>query len=196
MSSATPTSAGPTFCDLFGLTAESLSASLDDKTLLEAVGDGKKTPLPAGSLPGLRGAVASRLWTALNDGSVAGACAGAWAKYADLMQCAKQTRDDPKSTQEVALAQHDFTFKLDPAFDVMLNGVNVGSIPFSFTADCAVNGLELSLERGSIVAVRAGKLDCSAKIACAGTTIWTRDVGAVNLPGELHLTRPIVLNGA
>lgn len=181
-----------TFGDLFHLSPEELATRLDDQTLLRSTQDGKRLAkwMAATPVHPARQEVAQHMCNALSD-SLVSAFAGAWSKYSDLKTCAKESREDPRSTMDIALAEHDFKYQIDSSVDILLNGVRVASVPFSFAANCKVSGLELSLQKGCVVAVRAGKLDCTAEILCAAQSVWTRSLASVSLPGELHLAKPI-----
>lgn len=192
---AMPDVTSRTFGDLFRLSPEELATCLDDQTLMRSPQDGKRLAkwMAATPVHPARQEVAQHMCNALSD-SLVSAFAGAWSKYSELMACAKESREDPKSTMDVALADHDFRYQMDSSVDILLDGAKVASVPFSFAADCTVSGLELSLQKGCVVAVRAGKLDCDAEILCASNSVWKRSLATVNLPGELHLAQPLPLD--
>ncbi len=191
---ASPNHAERTFCDLFSLTPQALAACLDDPTLQRAAQNGTRLAQWMVATPRhpARDEVAQHVCEALSD-SLVSVFAGAWSKYSELLSCAKETRDDPKSSMDVALADHDFAYSFDTSVDLLLDGKRVASVPFSFAATCTVSGLELSLKKGCVVGVRAGKLECSAQILCASQQVWTRTLPSVDLPGELHLAHPVPL---
>jgi hypothetical protein len=187
---------GRTLRDLLALTPKDLSLHMDNKVLLKASeGDNDQLAqwVARDQAPHLSDQVAEHICDALND-NLAGVFEGAWAKFSELKKCAQETRDDPKATMDVTLADHEFTYGFDYSVDVLLNGKKVTSIPFSFSADFTVSGLELSLKQGCVYQVRTGKLDCDAEIRCAQTVVWTRKLEGVDLPGELHLAKPIALD--
>jgi hypothetical protein len=189
---------GRTLQDFLAVTREELAASMNSKTLVAAAKDDDRkfaSWMTQTQWPQLSDQVAGHVCGFLKENLV-GVFAGAWAKYSELKKCAKETRADPKSTMDVALADHDFTYEIAPDVDVMLNGVKVASIPFKIAVTCAVSGLELGLKQGCVYQVRSGKCDCNAEIRCAEKTVWTRALAGVNLPGELNLTKPIVLDAA
>jgi hypothetical protein len=127
--------------------------------------------------------------------NLVGVFAGAWTKFAELKECARETRKDG-GTMDVSLADHDFTYEMQPHVDVLLNGAKVAEIPFKIELTCAVSGLDLFLKQGCVYQVRSGKCDCKADISCAETVVWTRKLAGVNLPGELRLSKPIPLDAA
>ncbi len=168
---------------------------MDSKMLLAAArDDGKQftTWMTQTQWPHLSVGVAEHVCDFLKENLV-GVFAGAWAKYSELKRCAKETREDG-STMDVALADHDFTYEMEPYVDVLLNGVKVADIPFKVAVTFTVSGLELFLKKGCVYQVRSGKLDCKAEIRCAQSVVWNRELAGVNLPGELHLSKPITLD--
>jgi hypothetical protein len=85
---------------------------------------------------------------------------------------------------------------MQPHVEVLLNGVKVAEIPFKNELTCTVSGLDLFLKQGCVYEVRSGKCGCKADIRCAETVLRTRKLADVNLPGELHLSKPIPLDAA
>lgn len=187
---------GRTLRELLDVAPKDLTLRMNNKSLMAAA-DSDSGQLAQwiarGQSSNFSDQVAEHLCDALND-NLAGVFAGAWSKYTELKKFAKQTREDPTSTMDVALADHDFTHEIDCAVDVLLDGTKVASIPFALTVSCTVSGLELWLKQGCVYQVRSGKMDCEAEIRCAQTVVWTRALTGVNLPGELHLAKPIALD--
>jgi hypothetical protein len=120
--------------------------------------------------------------------------AGMWAQYGELKKSAKETRAHPGSTETVALAKHDFTYNTAPQVDVLINRVKVATISFQIGLTCAVSGLELFLKQGAVYRITSGSCDIKAQISCAGQLILERTVRKLDLPGELQLSKPIVLD--
>ena len=188
---------GQSLQDFLGVTRKELEASLDSKTLVAAARDeGKQFSrwMNATEWQGLSQGVADHVCGFLQDDLV-GVFAGAWSKFSELRKCARETRKEG-TTMDVSLASHDFTYEIEPLVDVLLDGVKVAEIPFKIELTCEVNGLDLFLKQGCVYQVRSGKCDCKAEIYCAEKLVWTRTLASVNLPGELHLSRPITLDTA
>lgn len=186
---------GRTLQEFLAVTREELAARMSSDTLVAAARDNEKKFsqwMSQSHWPQLSGQVADHVCGFLQD-NVVGIFAGAWSKYAELRKCAKETRDNPGSTMSVALAEHEFTYGMEPAIDVRLNGATVASIPFAIELTCATTGLELYLKQGSIHAVRSGRCNCKARILCSSFPVWDRALAEIDLPGELHLSRPIAL---
>lgn len=196
-----PLSAGATIDgrplrSLLSVTREELAARLDSDTLVAAARDNEKkfaSWMVSTHWPQLTGRVADHLLGFLEE-NVVTIFAGAWSKYAELRKAARETLEAEKSTVDVALADHDFTWSIRPEIDVLLNGSQVASIPFTIELACAVSALELSLCKGAINRVSSGKCSCKAQISCADfPPVWERPLAGVDLPGELRLTHPITI---
>ncbi len=141
---------------------------------------------------GMQGELTQKLSGFLQD-DAADIFAGVWSRCAELKSCVEETRKDPNLTSAVVMADHDFTYSLEPEVDVMVDGVTLGRFPFHVELTCAVAGLELQVKDGGIAGIRCGHCDGSAAISLAGTEIWKRTLVHVDLPGELRLTRPVRL---
>ena len=158
--SADATVDGRTLREFLAVTRQELAASMDSKMLIAAARDeGKQftTWMAQTQWPHLADGVAEHVCDFLKE-SLVGVFAGAWAKYSELKKCAKETREDG-TTMDVALADHDFTYEMEPWVDVLLNGVKVAHIPFKLAVTCEVSGLELFLKQGCVYQVRSGKCD-------------------------------------
>jgi hypothetical protein len=187
---------GRTLQELLAVTREELAARMDSGKLIASTQDSEKkfsAWMTQTHWPHLSEQVAGHVCGFLQE-NLASVFAGAWNKYSELKRYAKQTREDATSTVDVALADHDFTYELSPSVDVLLDGVKVAHIPFSIAVTFAVNGLELALKHGCVERVSSGRCDCKAAILCADNEIWSRALAGVNLPGELHLAKPIALD--
>lgn len=195
--SAEATVDGRTLREFLAVTQQDLAARMDSKMLVaSARDDGKQftTWMTQTQWPHLSVGVAEHVCDFLKENLVR-VFAGIWAKYSELKRCAKETREEG-STMDVALADHDFTYEMEPGVDVLLNGMKVAHIPFKVVVTCTVSGLELFLKQGCVYQVRSGKLDCKAEIRCGESVVWNRELAGVNLPGELHLSKPIALDAA
>jgi hypothetical protein len=186
---------GRTLQEFLAVTRQELAARMSSDALVAAAKDNEKRFaqwMSSSHWPHLSDQVAEHLCGFLQE-NVVSIFAGAWSKYAELRKCAKETRDDPGSTLDVALADHDFSYEMKPSIDVLLNGQKVATIPFSIEITCAASGLELSLREGAVYRVRGGRCNCKAQILCSGFPVWERPLAGIDLPGELRLTRPIAI---
>jgi len=181
--------------DFLNVTKAELAQKLDGHKLLEAEGDEKKQ---------LIARMAETQWRLLPDQVAEHVCgflednvvdifAAAWSQFYELKRHARETRDDAKTTMDVALADHDFTYEMEPSVELLLDGVPVKTIPFRVAMTCTVEGLVLGLKQGAVYRVRSGHANSNAEIRCAGKVVWERPLFGTNLPGELRLAKPLVL---
>jgi hypothetical protein len=82
---------------------------------------------------------------------------------------------------------------MEPSVELLLDGVQVKTIPFRVTMTCTVEGLVLGLKQGAVYRVRSGHCTSKAEIRCSGQVVWERPLFGTNLPGELRLAKPVVL---
>jgi hypothetical protein len=189
---------GDTLQEYLAVTAEELAAKMSSKALLKAAQDEKHkfaSWMAKSQWPNLSNLAAEQVCSFLQT-DLAGIFAGAWTQYSELRKCARESLENPKSTLAVALVDHDFTYEMEPAVEVMINQVKVATIPFTIGVTFTVKGLELFLRKGAVYQVASGGCDTKAEIHCARNLIWERLLAGTNLPGRLHLTRPIVIEKA
>ena len=163
-----------TLQQFLAVTREELSARMDSETLIASARDNKKkfaTWMSSSHWPHLSGEVAEHVCGFLQD-NVVGIFAGTWSRFAELRKCARETLESPGGTMNLHLADHKFSYAMEPSIDVRLNGAHVATIPFTIELAFAASGLELHLRRGSIDAVRSGKCNCDAHILLAGHSVW------------------------
>jgi len=187
---------GRSLRELLSVTREELAACLKSDNLIAAARDNEKKFagwMASTQWPELNGLVADHLLGFLEE-NVVTIFAGAWSKYVELRKAARETLDETKSTAAVALADHDFSWSINPEIDVLLNGAKVASIPFIIELAFVVCALELSLCKGAINRVSSGRCSCKAQISCGDfPPVWERSLAGVDLPGELRLTHPITI---
>jgi hypothetical protein len=186
---------GKNLKDFLKVTKAEIAEKLDGHALVNAASDEKKQ---------LISRMAETQWRLLPDQMAEHVCgfleenvvdifATAWSQFYELKRQARETRDDKKTTMDVALADHDFTYEMEPSVELLLDGVSVKTIPFRVAMTCTVEGLILGLKQGAVYRVRSGHCNAKAEIRCAGKVVWERPLFGTNLPGELKLTKPLVL---
>jgi hypothetical protein len=186
---------GRTVQELFAVTRTELATRMNSKMLVAAAQDDTKqfsSWVKKTRWSQLPDQVADELCGYLQENLVS-IFAGAWAKYAELKKCARETCEHPESTETVAFGQHDFAYEIAPQIDVLLDHVKVATIPFQIGITFSFSGLELVVKKGAVCRILSGTCDCKAEIRCAGSMIWERTVRKLDLPGELDLKHPIVL---
>ena len=193
---AAATIEGHTLQEFLHVTREELAAHIDTSAVshaAEAAGSSlQKLPEQLSKWPQLSGTLAEHLCGFLQENAVT-VFAGAWATYAELRKQARETLEDKSSSATVALGDHDFTWAVDPAIDVLWNGQRMFTLPLGIEMACTVSGLELTLREGAIHAISSGKCNSRTNILCAGYPMWERTLVNVDLPGTLRLAEPIAL---
>jgi hypothetical protein len=183
---------GQSLQDLLRVSSDDIAAALNKTTLRKAVEQDS----------GFTGWLATAQWPALSQSVATGACsllsdnvvdifAGAWCKYKELTQCAEETLAPPGSTSTVTLADHDFTYEIEPSLEILIDGKKVGTIPFAVAVTFTVKAMMLEIASGCVGKVQSGRLSWSASLNCGSSAIWTRELGGLDLPGELKLKQPI-----
>lgn len=115
--------------------------------------------------------------------------AGAWARCAELRKAAAETKDKRGVTELMALADHEFTYSVEPEVDVLVDGIKLGGFKFSVELACAVKGLELQVREGGIGGVRCGECEGDATISLCGVELWSKPLLHADLPGALRWNR-------
>ena len=178
-----------------GLTRDKLAEGLKPDVLLAAAdADSRKFGawLKTANVGSVRAQIADHVCDALK-GSIVDVFAGAWAKYSELKKCANETRDDPKSTASVTLAEHEFSYDLEFNVDVLVNNVRLVAVRFQLSLACTVDGITLLLKNGCVEEISGGTAACKAAIRCGSSQVWSRQIAESQLPGNMHLDNPIAL---
>src|SRR5260370_35210782 len=156
---------GRTLEDFLGVTRDELVTKLDNKTLVAAArDDGKRlsTWLSQTKWQHLPGGMADQVCNFL-QANLIDVFAGAWAKYGELKKYARETRKNG-NTLDVSLAEHEFTYEMEPPGEILLTGKKITQIPCTIQLICAVGGRVLYLKKGCVRQVRSGKCTGKANI--------------------------------
>ncbi len=127
------------------------------------------------------------------QGNVSEIFADVWSRCAELRKAAAETKGKKGVTELVALAEHEFTYSVEPAVEVLVDSVKLGSFKFRVELTCAVKGLELQVREGGIGGVRAGECEGKAAISLCGTELWSKALAHADLPGALNWNRLVPL---
>ena len=135
---------------------------------------------------------ASTVRSALNDGlrgilstPLDDVIAGAFARYADLLQYCDASRHPPEKINVVPLMSRDVASTLEPSLDVYINGVRVRSIPFEVVVSILIESATLKIQGGRIHEIRLGSCTGKASLACSGKTVLEGKTKTIELPGAL-----------
>jgi len=193
---AAATIEGKTLQSFLQVTREELAAHIDTAAIKRAAQTAGQTarqlPEQLTKWPQLSGSLADHLCGFLQENAIT-IFAGAWSTYAELRKQARETLEHKDTSSTVALGDHDFTWAVDPAIDILWNGQRIVTLPIAIELACTVSGLELTLREGAIHAIASGQCNSKANITCAGYPMWERALVNVDLPGALHLEHPIAL---
>ena len=194
MTTVAPTATvdGQTLADFLSISTRQLASELDKDTLAaQTIGD-----------EGLSQWLIHTQWSSLSEHAATSACAllkenvvdifaGAWCKFSELTKCARETLEHPESSSHITLADHEFSYEIEPKLKVLLNGKQAGEIPFKVCVTFTVKGIILELAAGCVSKVESGKLEWAAAMHCGTKQIWSHELHALDLPGQLKLKHPI-----
>jgi hypothetical protein len=184
---------GRTLEQLFHVSRDSLKVRVDSADVLSSIREDQhqfSSWMGKTHWSGLSDAIATHLCGYLKDSTV-DIFAEAWCKFAELRKEARKTVHDENATTNVALADHDFSYEINPCLDIELNGKKVGEIHFTISAHFDVSGLELGLRQGCVNDVRTGKCEFSGTLEMADKELWRSPSATFELPGEFHFAKPI-----
>jgi hypothetical protein len=134
--------------------------------------------------------VANVLRTPLADVFTAG-----WKSFESLVSAARTTLEHPGEEQVVDLFDHRISWRHRPSIDVIVDGVQVGSIRVEIDIDAMLHAVRAVLSDGRLTKLRTGLADVEARFACAGiqATPVTRQI---DLAQEVDLGTGILLVGS
>jgi len=134
--------------------------------------------------------VANVLRTPLVDVFAAG-----WKSFESLVSAARTTLEHPGEEQVVDLFDHRISWRHRPSIDVIVDGVQVGSIRVEIDIDAVLYAVRAVLSDGRLRKLRTGLADVEARFACAGiqASPVTRQI---DLAQEVDLGTGILLVGS
>lgn len=94
-----------------------------------------------------------------------------WKKHTAVMAAARQTLQTPGEEQLVDLATHVITWTHEPSIEVVVNGVDVGSIDIKIGISATIDALVAVVAGGKLVSFRSGRVELNAMLSCEGTEI-------------------------
>lgn len=112
--------------------------------------------------------------------------ADGWGRLVDFAECLKRSRAAPQEVCRCHLLEHEIDADYEPRIEVVSDGVKVvARIPLRIGLSATIEGLELELRAGEIVAVCAGEISAEASFSIKGKTLIKRSSGPFPLPGRL-----------
>lgn len=163
-----------TVTELFG----DLNGRFDDDGLLAAaLPEPGLTALGARQVLGRRvtDAVASALDLDLGDLLLDG-----WTGLRELRAAAARTRETPGEPEEVPLAEHEITSTHHPAVELYVHDALVATLTLELEVTFTLQAVIAEVRDGSLVGVRAGEVEITAKLAAGDHDL-----------GERHATCPV-----
>jgi hypothetical protein len=143
----------------------------------------------------MRGAVAAELASAvagLLDFDLFSVIVSGWKKYDALVAAARRTAAEPSTEELVELATHRITSVHRPTIDLLLDGVQVGTLHVEATFECIIQGLVATVSRGRLVGLRSGRCTATASVSAEGIEIAQKE-GVLDLHVETSLGAGISL---
>lgn len=132
---------------------------------------------------GARGVLVSRLAASaaeVADVNVSDVLVAGWQRYAALASAAIRTLGEPGAEELVDLAAHRVTSSHHPRLDVVVDGVEVGSVPFVLDVVVLVRALVGIIKAGRLTALEAGHVTLSVSLDGLGIRLAEREA-------DLHL---------
>jgi hypothetical protein len=169
------------------MTEQSVSNGLAREALVRAADGSKELSVWAGgaAMDVLRKPLGAAVVGMLHD-DMSDIVGKVWKDCIDLREAAKASRkSSEKST--VMLAEHEFSYEVQPVVDVIIAGKKAGSLTFVVKMLCNIQALALVLEKGAVTRIGTGACDGSAELSLAGQVLWKHEFFHADLPGVLHL---------
>ena len=91
-----------------------------------------------------------------------------WKKYGALSAAAEATLWTPGEEQVVEVATHRVGSTHAPSVELVVDGINVGSIDFEIELSAVVHALCAVVSGGKLMAFRSGRIELSATLSCEG----------------------------
>ncbi len=107
-----------------------------------------------------------------------------WRAHRTLVAAARSTMDRPGSVELVELARHEFAVTHQPAIDISVNGVLIGTIRLDLTLKLAIDALLGKVSQGRLVELQIGRCTATAKLAAEAVPLAS---------GELRLDPSILV---
>lgn len=118
--------------------------------------------------------------------------AGGWRRHTALTDAARRTRATPGSEEVVALATHEITSRHRPYVDVLVDGVNLGTLDVGLDLTFRITGLVAVVRDAHLAALRSGECKLSAYLTVQQILLAKRQA-QLDLPGIWRLHHPLPL---
>ncbi|MFK8911445.1 hypothetical protein, partial [Streptomyces sp. YS-3] len=174
-----------------GSPADALVGPLQGTGAARVVLAGTSRPLTAPAQRAVEGEMASVIDSFLSM-DLFDVAAGGWRKHAALKEAARRTRAAPGSEEVVALATHEITSRHRPYVDVLVDGVNLGTLDVGLDLAFKITGLVAVVRDARLVALRSGECKLTAFLTVQQILLVKRQA-QLDLPGIWRLHAPLPL---
>ncbi|OEJ21662.1 hypothetical protein AS594_39815 [Streptomyces agglomeratus] len=173
-----------------GSATDALAGHLHERDVAETLSHGAR------GMAGSAGRAVEREVATVVDGFLAmdliDLLGAGWRKHSALTAAARRTRDTPDSEELVALVSHHITSTHRPCVDLIIDGVNVGTINLAITVDFDLNGVIAIVRDARLAALRSGECTATGTLAIEENTVASRN-RRLDLPGMIRLRSGIPL---
>ena len=146
--------------------ADDIQQLLKERRSLEPAIDAMRT-VPS-TLAHAASAEVGSIIARLLDIDLVDALVSGWKKYGALSSAAEATLWTPGEEQVVEIATHRVSSTHAPSVDLVVDGINVGSIDFEIELSAVVHAMCAVVSGGKLVAFRSGRIELSATLSCEG----------------------------
>ncbi len=130
---------------------------------------------------------------ALLDIDIKAILVGAWSRTREIRDYGERSRKEPTKEFLVSLAEHVVRSQHRPYLEIVINGNPDGRITFDVDAKLKLEGFQLVIRDGRILAVTTGSCEGSGEARLEGIIIMEQTGRRIQLPGRLDLGDGIVI---
>ena len=127
------------------------------------------------------------------DIDVAEILIGVWNKSKELQKYRDPVKYPPEEVSLVSLLKHEIESTHQPYVDVLLNGRSIAKVHFEIKVELTLEGVELQIQGGRIMAIKTGDCSANGAIKCEGASLLEKKTKTMALPGVINLGEGIVI---
>ncbi len=118
---------------------------------------------------------------------------GVWSRAREIRDYGERSRKEPTKEFLVSLAEHVVRSEHRPYLEIVLNGDPDGRITFDVNVNLRLEGFQLVIRNGRILAVTTGACEGSGEIRLEGIVVFEARNCCIQLPGRFDLGEGIVI---
>ncbi len=130
---------------------------------------------PGGVAPLVRRQVAGAARHALKQEQLIDAFLRVWTTYADVLQAARRTRENPGSTETVPLAKDTLRSQHQVDVEVLLDEKTLTTIQFGVDLELVVEAALIVVSAGRFEELRAGRATATGTLLVEGKAVLTKE---------------------